>query len=126
MRITRSPAGTVISKAENDAGPNRQYQVWFGQTDRVLHHTLGRHSGSDAVRWGTIYALNEPKITTGVVANTGDPMTRLTPYVNGVVDPDDRNDGTNTGADSSLDVLVGARRQNGNTGSGYRYNGDIA
>ncbi len=118
--------GTVISKAENDAGPNRQYQVWFGQTDRVLHHTLGRHSGSDAVRWGTIYALNEPKITTGVVANTGDPMTRLTPYVNGVVDPDDRNDGTNTGADSSLDVLVGARRQNGNTGSGYRYNGDIA
>ncbi len=121
-----STTGTVISKAENDNGPDRNYQVWFGSTDRVLHHTLGRDSSYDPVRWGTIYALNEPKITTGIVANTGNPMTRLTPYVNGVVDPADTNNGTHSGGDSSIDVLVGARRQTGNSGSGYRFTGDIA
>ena len=117
--------GTVISKANNNG--TRNYQVWFGSTDRVLHHTMGRQGWTNqAVRWGTIYALNEPKITTGIVADTGDPLTRLSPYVNGVLDPADRNDGTFTGGDSSVDVLVGARRNGGNSGSGYRYDGDIA
>lgn len=116
--------GTVIAKG--DSGGTRNYQVWFGTTDRVLHHTLGRQGSNQAVQWGTIYALNEPKITTGIVANTGNPLTRLSPYVNGVLDPADRNDGTYTGGSSTMDVLVGARRDSGNTGSGYRFDGDIA
>ncbi|TGV04606.1 choice-of-anchor D domain-containing protein [Flavivirga rizhaonensis] len=114
--------GTVFGKSNSST---RNYQVWFGTTDRVLHHTLGRQGGNQAVRWGTIYALNEPKITTGVVSNTGNSLTRLSPYVNGVADPADRNDGTSTG-NSVTDVLVGARRDGTNSGSGYRYNGDIA
>lgn len=114
--------GTVISKADNTT---RNYQVWFGQTDRVLHHTLGRQGANTAERWGTIYALNEPKLTSGVIANTGDPFTRLTPYVNGVLDPADTNNGVSTGA-VAADVLVGARRDAVNTGTGYLYNGDIA
>ena len=119
---TGGSTGTVLSKANNST---RNYQVWFGSTDRVLHHTLGRHGGNQAVRWGTIYALNEPKITSGVVSDTGNPLTRLSPYVNGVLDPADRNDGTSTG-NSVTDVLIGARRNGTNSGSGYRYNGDIA
>jgi hypothetical protein len=115
--------GTVICKGDNDT---RNYQVWFGETDRVLHHTLGRSLATNqAVRWGTIYALNEPKLTSGVVANTGNPLTRLTPYVNGVLDPQDANNGTSTGA-IAADVLIGARRASGNTGTGYLYNGDMA
>lgn len=117
--------GTVLAKGDNSG--TRNYQVWFGTTDRVLHHTLGRQGSNQAVRWGTIYALNEPKITTGIVSSDGTTsINRLTPYVNGVIDPADRNDGTSTGGDSSMDVLIGARRNSGNTGSGYRYNGDIA
>ena len=119
---TGASTGTVVSKANNST---RNYQVWFGGTDRVLHHTLGRQGGNQAVRWGTIYALNEPKITTGIVADTGDPMTRLTPYVNGVLDPADTNNGTSTG-NSVTDVLVGARRDGTNSGSGWVYSGDIA
>ncbi|MBC8755195.1 choice-of-anchor D domain-containing protein [Kordia sp. YSTF-M3] len=118
--------GTVLCKGNNNV---RNYQVWFGGTDRVLHHTLGRISGAasdQAVRWGTIYALNEPKLTSGVVADTGDPLTRLTPYMNGVLDPADRNDGVLSGA-ATVDVLIGARRSgSGNTGSGYPFSGDIA
>jgi len=116
--------GTVISKADDF---DRNYQVWFGTADRVLHHTLGRDSGGadTSVRYGTIYALNEPKITAGVVANTGDPFTRLTPYMNGVLDPSAVNEGTSTGS-VAADVLIGATRQTVNTGSFYLYNGDIA
>ncbi|GAA3622486.1 choice-of-anchor D domain-containing protein [Flavivirga jejuensis] len=114
--------GTVFGKSNSST---RNYQVWFGTTDRVLHHTLGRQGGNQAVRWGTIYALNEPKITTGIVSNTGNSLTRLSPYVNGVLDPADVNNGTSTG-NSVTDVLVGARRSGTNSGSGYRYNGDIA
>ncbi|WP_046743271.1 GEVED domain-containing protein [Kordia zhangzhouensis] len=128
MVITNGAStGTVICKGNNDI---RNYQVWFGTTDRVLHHTLGRLSGTgaqQAVRWGTIYALNEPKLTAGIVSNTGDPLTRLTPYVNGVLDPADRNDGVLSGDASGVDVLIGARRAgSANTGSGYTYNGEIA
>ncbi len=121
---TGGTTGTVLCKGNNGT---RDYQVWFGSTDRVLHHTLGRQGGNQAVRWGTIYALNEPKITSGVVKDDGlaDPTTRLNPYVNGVLDPADVNNGTSTGI-SGMDVLVGARRNNDNTDSGYRYNGDIA
>jgi len=126
--VTNAPntgtTGTVISRATNNNG--RSYQLWFGATDRVLHHTLGRNpSGSQAVRWGTIYALKEPKITSGVVSNTGNNLTRLAPFMNGVLDPADRNDGTDTG-DSDVDVLIGARRDFNNTGSGFRYSGDMA
>ncbi|PTX60211.1 putative secreted protein (Por secretion system target) [Kordia periserrulae] len=127
MVITNGTStGTVICKGDNNV---RNYQVWFGTTDRVLHHTLGRTGGGatqQAVRWGTIYALNEPKLTAGVVANTGDPLTRLTPYMNGVLDPADRNDGILSGDAAGVDVLIGARRNSGNSGTGYRYNGDIA
>lgn len=116
--------GTVICKGDEFT---RNYQVWFGTIDRVLHHTLGRVSGgpNTSVRFGTIYALNEPKLTSGVVANTGNPLTRLTPYVNGVLDPAAANEGVSTGT-IAADVLIGARRVAGNTGSGYLYNGDIA
>ena len=114
--------GTVFSKANNST---RNYQVWFGTTDRVLHHTLGRQGSSTAVRQGTIYALNEPKITTGVVSNTGNSLTRLLPYMNGVADPAFTNNGTSTG-NFATDVLVGARRNATNIGSDYAYNGDIA
>ncbi|WP_046754864.1 LamG-like jellyroll fold domain-containing protein [Kordia jejudonensis] len=128
MVITNGTStGTVLCKGNNNI---RNYQVWFGGTDRVLHHTLGRTGGGgtqQAVRWGTIYALNEPKLTAGVVADTGDPLTRLTPYVNGVLDPDDRNDGVQSGDATGVDVLIGARRNGGgNNGSGYRYSGEIA
>ena len=127
MVITNNAStGTVICKGNNNI---RNYQVWFGTTDRVLHHTLGRTGGAAAnqgVRWGTIYALNEPKLTTGVVSDTGDPFTRLTPYMNGVLDPADFNVGVLSG-DANVDVLIGARRNgSGNTGSGYRFDGDIA
>lgn len=127
--VTNAPGtgttGTVISRATNNNG--RSYQLWFGATDRVLHHTLGRTAAgpSQAVRWGTIYALKEPKITSGVVSNTGNNLTRLAPYVNGVPDPADRNDGTDTGS-SNVDVLIGARRNNNNTDSGFLYSGDMA
>lgn len=116
--------GTVICKGDEFT---RNYQVWFGTTDRVLHHTLGRVSGGPdtSVRFGTIYALNEPKLTAGVIANTGSSLTRLTPYMNGVVDPATTNEGISTGT-IAADVLIGARRSSGNTGSGYPYNGDIA
>ncbi|WP_430411227.1 GEVED domain-containing protein [Kordia sp.] len=128
MVITNGTStGTVLCKGNNSI---RNYQVWFGGTDRVLHHTLGRSGASgtqQAVRWGTIYALNEPKLTSGVIADTGDPNTRLTPYVNGILDVANRNDGVQSGDASGVDVLIGARRGgNGNTGSGYRYNGEIA
>lgn len=127
MVITNNAStGTVICKGNNNV---RNYQVWFGTTDRVLHHSLGRTGGGatqQATRWGTIYALNEPKLTSGVVANTGDPFTRLTPYMNGVLDPADRNDGVLSGA-AAVDVLIGARRAGGgNTGSGYLFDGEIA
>ncbi|AUP78016.1 LamG-like jellyroll fold domain-containing protein [Flavivirga eckloniae] len=120
--VVANGSGTVFGKSNNST---RNYQVWFGSTDRVLHNTLGRQGGNQAVRWGTIYALNEPKLTTGIVADTGNSLTRLSPYVNGVIDPADRNDGTSTGS-SVTDVLVGARRNGINTGSGFRFNGDIA
>lgn len=116
--------GTVICKGDEFT---RNYQVWFGTTDRVLHHTLGRASGdpTTSARFGTIYALNEPKITAGVVADTGVSSTRLSPYVNGVLDPAATNEGISNGT-IAADVLIGARRSSGNTGSGYLFNGDIA
>lgn len=119
---TGGSTGTVISKANN---VDRDYQVWLGSTDRVMHYTLGRKSGTTSERFGTIYALNEPKIATGVVTNNADPFQRLTAYVNGVSDPAFANNGVSDGT-SSMDVLIGARRNANNTDSGYLFNGDIA
>ena len=64
-----SSTGTVISKATNGI---RKYQLWLGTTDRVVHYTLGRKSSNPSTRFGTIYALNEPKITSGVVSSNSD------------------------------------------------------
>ncbi|QHI37741.1 hypothetical protein IMCC3317_31220 [Kordia antarctica] len=117
--------GTILSKAD---ASDANYQVWFSGTDRVLHHTLGKSAAAfpnTAVRYGTVYALNEPKITSGVVANTGSSLTRLSPYMNGVVDTAVLNEGTNIGT-IAADVLIGATRLTGNTGSSSLYNGDIA
>ncbi|WP_420570958.1 GEVED domain-containing protein [Kordia sp.] len=114
--------GTVICKGTNNI---RNYQVWLGTTDRVMHYTLGRDNSNTAERFGTIYALNEPKITTGIVSNNADPFLRLEPYVNGIADPAFLNNGADNGS-SNVDVLIGARRNNNNNDSGYRYNGDIA
>ncbi|MCH2194559.1 GEVED domain-containing protein [Kordia sp.] len=122
--------GTVISKATNSM---RNYQLWLGTTDRVVHYTLGRPNNIDtSERFGTIYALNEPKITTGVVATNVDPFLRLSTNVNGVNDPAFTNNGINSGS-NNVDVLIGARRNEDtfgnagyNTDSGYLYNGDIA
>lgn len=115
--------GTVISKATNNV---RNYQLWLGQTDRVVHYTLGRPSGAiTSERFGTIYALNEPKITTGIVSTNADPFARLTAFVNGITDPEFTNNGINNGS-TTVDVLVGARRNNNNTDSGYLFSGDIA
>jgi len=122
--------GTVICKGTNSM---RNYQLWLGATDRVVHYTLGRPDNTlTSERFGTIYALNEPKITTGVVTNNADPFLRLTTNVNGVNDPAFTNNGVNNGS-NNVDVLIGARRDEdtfGNPGfnadSGYLFNGDIA
>ncbi|WP_298417448.1 GEVED domain-containing protein [uncultured Kordia sp.] len=114
--------GTVISKANNN---RRNYQLWLGQTDRVVHYTLGRDTGNTAERFGTIYALNEPKITTGIVSTNADPFLRLNTFVNGVTDPEFLDNGADNGS-ANVDVLVGARRNANNTDSGYLFSGDIA
>ncbi|MGH1386144.1 GEVED domain-containing protein [Kordia sp.] len=122
--------GTVISKGTNSI---RNYQLWLGTTDRVIHYTLGRPDNVlTSERFGTVYALNEPKITTGVVATNADPLLRLSTNVNGINDPAFANNGINSGS-NNVDVLIGARRDEdtfGNAGynadSGYLYNGDIA
>ncbi|MEM6684542.1 MAG: GEVED domain-containing protein [Bacteroidota bacterium] len=120
-----SSSGTIVSKADND---NRNYQVWVDGTDRVLHHTLGRNiadAPNTSTRLGTIYALDEPKITGGVIANTGVSTTRLSPYMNGVLDPAATNEGISNGT-VAADVLIGARRASINTGSGELFTGDVA
>ncbi|MFK7748817.1 MAG: GEVED domain-containing protein [Kordia sp.] len=114
--------GTVICKGTNNT---RNYQVWLGTTDRVMHYSLGRDNSNTAEQYGTIYALNEPKIATGIVTDNADPFLRLEPYVNGVADPAFLNNGADNGS-SNVDVLIGARRDNNNNDSGYLYNGDIA
>ncbi|AXG68670.1 concanavalin A-like lectin/glucanases superfamily protein [Kordia sp. SMS9] len=117
--------GTVVSKGDEF---DRNYQVWFGVTDQVLHHTLGRNnadSPNTSTRFGTIYGRVEPKITAGVISDTGVSSTRLSPYLNGVLDPAATNEGISNGAIAS-DVLIGARRASVNTGSGFLFNGDIA
>ncbi|KAB8155768.1 choice-of-anchor D domain-containing protein [Kordia sp. TARA_039_SRF] len=117
--------GTVVSKGDEF---DRNYQVWFGVTDQVLHHTLGRNNAdapNTSVRFGTVYGRVEPKITAGVISDTGVSSTRLSPYMNGVSDPAATNEGISNGSIAS-DVLIGARRASVNTGSGFRFNGDIA
>ncbi len=117
--------GTVISKGDEF---DRNYQVWFGVSDQALHHTLGRNaadSPNTSVRFGTIYGRDEPKITAGVISDTGVSSTRLSPYLNGVLDPAATNEGISNGTVAS-DVLIGARRASVNTGSGFLFNGDIA
>ncbi|MEM6720751.1 MAG: GEVED domain-containing protein [Bacteroidota bacterium] len=122
--------GTVISKGTNSI---RNYQLWLGTTDRVVHYTLGRPDNvNTSERFGTIYALNEPKITAGVVSTNANPFLRLSTNVNGIDDPAFTNNGINNGS-NNVDVLIGARRNEDtfgnpgfNTDSGYLYNGDIA
>jgi hypothetical protein len=117
-------SGTIVSKAD---ATDRNYQVWVDATDRVLHHTLGRATGdpTNSERYGTIYALNEPKITAGVISDTGSSLTRLSPFLNGVADPAANNDGISNGT-VAADVLIGARRASINTGSAEFFTGDIA
>ena len=122
--INTTSFGTVVSKGDEF---DRNYQVWSGFTDRALHHTLGRATGdpTTSTRFGTLHIRNEPKITSGVVANTGSSLTRLTPYMNGVVDVAATNEGISNG-NIAADVLIGARRASGNTGTGFLFRGDIA
>lgn len=114
--------GTIISKATN---ATRNYQLWLGQTNRVVHHTLGKTLVNEADRFGTIHALNEPKITTGIVSNSVNPFARLTAFLNGASDPEFDDNGVNSGS-TSVDVLIGARRHLSNLDSRYLLSGDIA
>ncbi|MDG4714644.1 LamG domain-containing protein [Winogradskyella marincola] len=115
--------GTVISKGDNT---NRNFQLWYDDVDRVANYTLGKSIVDGGQKSGTFHVKNEPKINTGIVSVDVDPLLRLTSYVNGVVDGIDINDGTGSGTSSTSDVLVGARRNTGNTGSDEEYHGDIA
>ncbi|WP_412560094.1 LamG domain-containing protein [Winogradskyella sp. MIT101101] len=119
----QSNGGTVISKGDNTT---RNFQLWFDDTDRVANYTLGKSVIDGGRKSGTFHVKNEPKINTGVVSILPNPLLRLTSYVNGVVDAIDVNDGTGSGTVATTDVLVGARRDTGNTGSDEEFHGDIA
>ena len=114
-------AGSIIAKGDNNV---RSYQLWLGDTDRVVHYTWGRdQNGSpsfDSRNWGKIHGRNEPKLTTGTVTISG-----YKSYVNSIEDDMVFNLGVGDGASSS-DVMIGARRNSGNSGSGNQLSGDVA
>ena len=113
-------AGSVISKANGDV---RDYQLWLGDTDRVVHYTLGRDNSPsyDARHWGRLNGLNEPKITRGTVNTSG-----LVSVVNGVEDNLVVNYGVGNGDSCNCDLLIGARRSSGNSGDGNQLTGDVS
>lgn len=125
--------GTIISKARDEV---RNYQVWLGQIDRVVHYTLGRDiPNSDyGHHWGdgTLDARYETKISRGVVNDgtyLGNPEHVITSYVNSIHDEfpaqannnSSGNSGIGAGSDN-LDILIGARRHLDNTDVAFLLN----
>jgi len=133
----QSGAGTIISRGDSNTG--RSFQLWLGNTDRVVHYTLGRLSGVSAsdtrggINYGTIHARNDPKISSAIIDVTSpgpDPnINKIQRYVNGFLDPltikDNGDNGFGTG-EKAVDILIGARRSSNNSGSGNRVQGDIS
>ncbi|MBV7267754.1 choice-of-anchor D domain-containing protein [Winogradskyella luteola] len=127
-----SGAGTMLSRADND---NRSYQLWLGDTDRVVHYTLARGT-EPGINYGTIHARNAAKISSAVIDVDGaslvdNPNTsRIQRYVNGYLDPltikSNGDDGFGDGEINNVDVLIGARRNSANTGTGNVLTGNIA
>ncbi|RAJ14583.1 LamG-like jellyroll fold domain-containing protein [Olleya aquimaris] len=124
VKTDQAQGGTVISKGDNT---NRNFQLHFDATHRVVHNTFGRSISNNAERVGTFHTLNEAKLSSNIVnLAIVDPLLRLTPFVNGIADPSTTNDGVQSGTSNLSDVLIGARRQTVNSGSTDFFNGDIA
>ncbi len=118
-----SGAGTILAKGNNNV---RSYQLWLGDTDRVVHYTWGRDEEDfayDSRNWGMIHGRNEPKFTTGTVNAAG-----YKSNVNGIEDTMVFDQGVGNGW-ATTDVMIGARRDgNGtsNTGFGNVLSGDVS
>jgi len=110
--------GTIITKGDSNI---RQYQLWLGDTDRVVHYTFERNSSNDGRHWGRINALNEPKLTRGIVVSSG-----VTSVVNGVTDNLVVDFPLANASGIAADVLIGARRNSGNDNSGNQLTGDVS
>ena len=112
--------GTIVSKGTE---ATRNYQVWLGEFDRVMHYTLGRDTagGDEGHHWGdgVLDARYEAKISRGVVDEV------ITSHINSRQDTFIRNDGIGNG-NANMDILVGARRNFNNNDVGFLLKGDLA
>ncbi|WP_462319238.1 hypothetical protein, partial [Marinilabilia sp.] len=104
--------GTIISKGYNDSN-QRQFQ-FYTWSSGYLYTRIGGTQSSNSTS-----VLNNNYITNFTI-NT----SNVNAWLNGAIEISGGSIGTAT---NSVDVIVGGRRSgSGNTGSGFRYNGNIA
>ncbi len=106
--------GTIFSKADNG---NRMVQLYTGTSDILETKTGGTHiQGSAIVTDGTWHNVGLR------VSNVGGTY-KAKLYVDGMSDSTKVAIGSTT---VTADFMIGARRNSGNTGLGYLFNGKIA